>query len=78
LASTIVLAFLVDTVLEWLDDHYQLFRQRLPSRRRLFNDIYTLTSYPYFDSCNALMMFMLQSFEPGFSSTASYRVDWPK
>lgn len=64
LASLIILAFLVHTVLEWMDGQYQLLRQKLPSRRRLFNDIRTLTSYLCFNSWTALMTFMLQSFEP--------------
>jgi hypothetical protein len=45
LASLILLAFLVHTVLEWMDGHYQLLHQKLPSRQRLFSDIRTLTSY---------------------------------
>ena len=64
LASLILLAFLVHTVLEWMDAKYQLLRQKLPSRQRLFNDIRTLTSYLCFESWDALMQFMLQSFEP--------------
>ena len=64
LASLIILAFLVHTVLEWMDDKYQLLRQKLPSRKHLFGDIRTLTSYLYFESWDALMTFMLQSFEP--------------
>jgi hypothetical protein len=64
LASLIILAFLVHTVLEWMDDKYQLLRKKLPSRKRLFNDIRTLTSYLCFETWEALMDFMLQSFEP--------------
>ena len=64
LASLIILAFLTHTVLEWMDDKYQLLRRKLPSRRRLFNDIRTLTSYLCFDSGTALMDFMLKSFDP--------------
>jgi hypothetical protein len=64
LASLIILAFLTHTVLEWMDDKYQLLRQKLPSRKRLFNDIRTLTSYLCFDSWEALMDFMLKSFDP--------------
>jgi len=64
LASLIILAFLTHTVLEWMDDKYQLLRQKLPSRQRLFNDIRTLTSYLCFDSWEALMDFMLKSFDP--------------
>ena len=64
LASLIILAFLVHTVLEWMDDQYQLLRQKLPSRQRWFSDIRTLTSDLCFESWDALMTFMLQSFEP--------------
>ena len=64
LASLILSAFLVHTVLEWMDDQYQLLRQKLPSRKRLFSDIRTLTRYLCFESWGALMTFMLQSFEP--------------
>ena len=64
LASLIILAFLVHTVLEWMDDQYPLLRRKLPSRQRLFSDIRTLTSYLCFESWEALMTFMLQSFEP--------------
>jgi hypothetical protein len=64
LASLIILAFLVHTVLEWMDDQYQLLRRKLPSRQRLFGDIRTLTRYLCFENWDALMTFMLQSFEP--------------
>ena len=64
LASLIILAFLVHTVLEWMDHQYQLLRRKLPSRRRLFSDIRTLTSYLCFESWEALMTFMLHTFEP--------------
>jgi len=63
LASLIILAFLTHTVLEWMDDKYQLLRKKLPSRKRLFNDIRTLTSYLRFETWEALMDFMLKSFE---------------
>jgi hypothetical protein len=64
LASLIILAFLTHTVMEWMDDKYQLLRKKLPSRKRLFNDIRTLTSYLCFETWDALMDFMLKSFEP--------------
>jgi hypothetical protein len=64
LASLIILAFLTHTVLEWMDDKYQLLRKKLPSRKRLFNDIRTLTSYLCFENWDALMDFMLDSFKP--------------
>ena len=63
LASLIILAFLVHTVLEWMDSKYRLLRQKLPSRKRFFNDIRTLTSYLCFSSWDALMDFMLDSFK---------------
>lgn len=64
LTSLIILAFLTHTILEWMDSKYRLLRRKLPSRRRLFNDIRTLTSYLCFQTWEALMDFMLQSFEP--------------
>jgi len=64
LASLIILAFLVHTVLEWMDDQYPLLRRKLPSRQRWFSDLRTLTSYRCFESWDALMTFMLHSFEP--------------
>jgi hypothetical protein len=63
LASLIILAFLTHTVLEWMDDKYRLLRQQLSPRRRLFNDIRTLTRYRCFESWEALMDVMLNSFE---------------
>jgi len=62
LATLIILAFLIHTVLEWMDSQYQLLRQKAPTRGRFFEDIRILTSYLYFNSWNALMEFMLQSF----------------
>jgi len=64
LATLIILAFLVHTVLEWMDDKYRLLREKLPSRQRLFGDIRTLTSYLLFETWDALMNFMLNSFSP--------------
>ena len=60
LATLIILAFLVHTLLEWLDGNFKLLRQQLPSRRRLFKDLLTLTTYICFDSWQALLTFMLQ------------------
>lgn len=65
LASLIILALLVHTVLEWMDDQYQLLRQKVPSRQQLFDDLRTLTRYLCFDSWDDLMAFMLDSFKPG-------------
>ena len=47
-----------------MDDKYPLLRQKLPPRQRLFNDIRTLTSCVCFQSWDALMDFMLDSFKP--------------
>jgi len=47
-----------------MDGNYRLLRKKLPSRKRLFNDIRTLTSYLRFETWDALMDFMLKSFEP--------------
>jgi len=63
LATMTLLAFLVHTVLEWMDSKYQLLRQKISSRKRLFSDIRTLTSYLCFDSWDSLTDFMLDSFE---------------
>jgi hypothetical protein len=65
LASLIILALLVHTVLEWMDDQYRLLRQKLPSRQQLFDDLRTLTRYLCFESWDDLMTFMLDSFKPG-------------
>jgi hypothetical protein len=59
LATLILLAYLVHTGLEWMDDKFCLLRQKLPSRQRLFNDIRALTTYLCFDSGEALLDFML-------------------
>jgi hypothetical protein len=47
-----------------MDGKYQLLRQKIPSRKCLFNDIHTLTSYLCFETWEALMDFMLESFNP--------------
>jgi hypothetical protein len=60
LATLIILAFLLHTRLELMDEDFKLLRQQLPSRQRLFNDWLALTTYFYFDSWSALLTFMLQ------------------
>gem|GEM_PF-1072990 len=64
MAGLIILVLLTHTVLEWMDDQCSLLRQKLSSRKRLFIDSRTLTSYRCFETWEALMDFMLQSFEP--------------
>jgi hypothetical protein len=59
LASLIILAFLVHTVLQWFDQCYRLLREELPSRKTFFKDLRALTRYVCFDSCQHLMEFML-------------------
>jgi hypothetical protein len=51
-----------------MDDKYRLLCCRRPSRKRLFNDLRTLTSYLCFPAWEAFMDFMLQSFEPVLSA----------
>jgi len=51
------------TALEWMDGKYRLLRQKSPSRKRLFNDLRTLTRYLCFASWEALVDFMLASFD---------------
>lgn len=70
LASLIILAFLAHTVMEWMDDKFQLLRKKLPSRKRLFNDIKALTSYLCFESWDALMDFMLKGLDSPISISA--------
>lgn len=60
LATLILLAYLLHTVLEWMDDRYCLLRQKVPSRQRLFNDMRALTTYFCFEHWNALLDFMLR------------------
>lgn len=67
LATLILLAYLLHTLLEWMDDKYCLLRQKLPSRQRLFNDMRALTTYLCFESWDALLDFMLS----GWSSPPS-------
>ena len=64
LATFIILAYLLHTMLEWMDDKFRLLRQKLPSRQRLFNDMRALTSYHCFDSCENLIDFMLNGWSP--------------
>jgi hypothetical protein len=51
-----------------MEDKYWLLRQHLSSRKRLFNDTRTLTSYLCFKTWEALMELMLKSFKPPLRS----------
>ena len=56
-----LLAFLVHTTLDWLDERYRALRTRLPSRRTFFENLRTLLLYLTFDSWDHLMDFMLKT-----------------
>lgn len=61
LATLIMLAYLVHTLLDLMDDKFCLLRQKLPSRKRLFDDMKALTTYLCFDSWEHLLDFMLEA-----------------
>jgi hypothetical protein len=71
LATLIILAYLLHTLLEWMDDKYCLLRQKLPSRQRLFNDMRALTTYLCFESWDALLDFMLKGWSGRIPKPAS-------
>ena len=60
LATLILLAYLLHTVLHWFDECYRLLRERLPGRQTFFDDIRALTRYLYFDNWRSLLEFMLR------------------
>lgn len=59
LATLILLAYFVHTVLDWVDERYRQVRDRLPSRRTFFEHLRTLLLYLPFDGWDELMAFML-------------------
>ena len=73
LATLTLLAYLLHTLLEWMDDKYCLLRKKLPSRQRLFNDMRALTTYLCFDSWDSLLDFMLRGWSPHLPSQAPVR-----
>lgn len=50
LASLIVLAYLLHTVLDWLDEHFVHLRELIACRWRLFDNMRALASYCHFPS----------------------------
>lgn len=58
-----LLAFLLHTILDLTDRHYQLIRQALGTRKTFFQDIQALTRYLYFDSWSSLLSFMFHQLE---------------
>ena len=59
-ATLILLAYLVHTLLDLMDGKFCLLRQKLPSRKRVFDDMKALTTYLCFDSWERLLDFMLK------------------
>lgn len=70
LATLILLAYLLHTLLDLMDDKFCLLRQKLPSRRRLFDDMKALTTYFCFENWEHLLDFMLE----GWSRTPKNRI----
>ena len=64
LLSLNLLAFLFHTVLDWVDERYQLMRQMRGPRKGFFQDIVALTKYLWFESWTALIEFMLDDTKP--------------
>lgn len=64
LASLILLAFLVHTVLDLLDRGYRAVRARLPSRTTFFEHLRALLQYLPFGSWERLFDFMLEALSP--------------
>jgi len=58
-----LLAFLFHTVLDLVDEKYQLVREALAARRTFFNDIRALLRYLLFDSWEHLLDFMIRQLE---------------
>lgn len=63
LATLNILSLLFHTLLELLDDKYQLLRTHLPKRQTFFDDLRALTVYLYFDSWEHVLTFMLEGLE---------------
>jgi hypothetical protein len=59
-----LLAFLWHTVLQLVDQSYQLIRQRIVKRATFFEHIRSLTQYLVFESWQSLINFMINQSEP--------------
>jgi hypothetical protein len=64
LATLILLAYLVHTVLDRLDPRYKEVRARLPSRRTFFEHLRALAQYLPFATWDHLFDFMLEGLGP--------------
>ncbi|KAF5412568.1 MAG: hypothetical protein C5S47_01070 [Candidatus Methanogasteraceae archaeon] len=58
-----ILAFLIHTLMEFIDEKYRLLRDSLPTRKTFFDDIRALTRYMCFGSWDDMMDFMLKGLE---------------
>jgi hypothetical protein len=63
LATLNILSLLFHTLLERLDEKYQLLRSHLPTRKTFFDDLRALTRYLYFESWDHLLTFMIEGLE---------------
>lgn len=70
-----LLAFLTHTVLGWLDQRYAAIRERLPSRKKFFNDLRALLTYLEFTSWTHLMEFMLHGLRKKRHSATVFQGD---
>ena len=64
LATLIILAYLVHTVLDCPDQRYRAVRALLPSRQTFFEHLRALSQYLPFDSWDDLFDFMLEGLRP--------------
>lgn len=64
LATMILLAYLLHTTLDWIDQRYRMVRNLLPSRRTFFEHVRALLLYLPFDDWDHLMSFMLKKLAP--------------
>jgi hypothetical protein len=61
-----LLAFLFHTVLDIMDQKYQMLREKLPTRKIFFEHIRALTTYMFFTNWDALLQFMLDGLNKRF------------
>lgn len=65
LAAMNILAFLLHTTLEFLDENYKLIRDELPRRETFHQHVAALTTYLCFSSWHAMLIFMMKGLEIG-------------
>lgn len=71
LATLNILSLLFHTLLERLDEKYQLLRSHLPTRKTFFDDLRALTRYLYFENWDHLLTFMLDGLELSLPSNTT-------